>query len=86
MPMTRTWVTDGMRGVPVGAQIAWLSISKTGCPIASTRVAEVMNCAATHGPLAAGGGGNAQPATTHGPGKVTTGCPLTSTRGIGTVG
>jgi len=45
-----------------------------------------MNCAVTHGPLPAGGGGKAQPATTYGPVIVTVGCPITVTRGLGTVG
>ena len=52
------------KGVPVGTQIAWLSISNTGTPPDETRSAEVIHIAVTHGPLAAGGGGNAQPATT----------------------
>jgi len=74
------------RGVPVGAQIAWLSRRRTGTPLTVTRVAEVMNCAVTQGPFAAGGGGNEHPATTYGELIVTTGCPLTSTRGLGVVG
>ena len=55
---------DDHSGVPVGAQMAWLSSSSTGCPFDVTRVAAVTHCAVTHGPLAAGGGGSAQPATT----------------------
>jgi hypothetical protein len=51
-------------GVPVGAQMDWLSKSKRGCPFEVMRVAAVMNWPVTHGPLAAGGGGNVQPATT----------------------
>jgi hypothetical protein len=31
----------GSKGVPVGAQMDWLSSSKTGTPLAKTRVAEV---------------------------------------------
>jgi hypothetical protein len=50
-----------------------------------TRVAAVTNCAVTHGPFAPGGGGSAQPATSHGAGIVTLGWPLTVTRGFGTV-
>jgi len=73
-------------GVPVGAQIAWLSISNNGWPFENTRVAQVTNCAVTHGPFAAGGGGNAHPATRYGAAIVTVGMPLTSTRGFGTVG
>jgi hypothetical protein len=52
------------KGVPVGTQIAWLSSRSNGWPFENTRVAHVTNCAVTHGPFAAGGGGNAQPATT----------------------
>jgi hypothetical protein len=44
------------------------------------------NCAVTQGPLAAIGGGNAQPATTYGAARVTTGWPLTMTRGETIVG
>ena len=73
-------------GVPVGAQIAWLLNTTNGCPFEVTRVEPTSHCAETHGPLAAGGGGNAQPATTYGPEIVTVGCPLTETRGLGTVG
>jgi len=52
--------------VPVGTHIAWLSSSSNGWPFDVTRVAAVMNCALTQGPLAAGGGGKAQPAITYG--------------------
>jgi len=45
-------------------QIAWLSKIKSGWPTESTRTDPVMNWAEIHGPLAAGGGGSAQPATT----------------------
>jgi hypothetical protein len=64
MPVTRGCVCTISSGVPVGAQIAWLSKSTTGCPVAKTQVAPLTHCALTHGPLAVGGGGNAQPATT----------------------
>ena len=63
-PSTRVCVTAISSGVPVGAQIAWLSNSSNGCPLEVTRVRAVIHCAVTHGPLAAGGGGSAQPATT----------------------
>jgi hypothetical protein len=53
-----------INGVPVGAQIAWLESTRTGTPLAKTRVAPVTHCAVTHGPFAAGGGGKAHPATT----------------------
>src|SRR5262245_33841720 len=46
----------------------------------------MMNCAVTHGPLPAGGGGNVQPATVYSVGSVMIGCPPTFTRGLGTVG
>jgi hypothetical protein len=51
-------------GVPVGAQIAWLSSNSSGWPFEVMRTAELTNCAVTHGPLPLGGGGMAQPATT----------------------
>ena len=73
-------------GVPVGAQIAWLSSNRSGCPLDVTRVAPVIHWAVTQGPLAAGGGGSVQPATTYGVASVTVGWPLTVTRGFGTVG
>jgi hypothetical protein len=62
MPMTRVWVPLITRGVPVGKQVAWLSISRIGAPSEVTRVAKLMNCAVTQGPPA--GGGSVQPATT----------------------
>jgi len=62
--MTRVWTTDGIIGVPVGAQTDGLELSRTGTPPASTRTAGVVNWPLTHGPLAAGGGGKAQPAMT----------------------
>src|SRR5947207_1057973 len=86
IPVTRGCVTATISGVPVGAQIAWLSNSRTGWPRAITRVAEETNCAVTQGPLPALGGGIAQPATTYGAAMVTTGWPLTMTRGTVTVG
>jgi len=54
----------GIKGVTVGAQIAWLLSSKIGTPLANTRVDPVTHWAVTQGPLAAGGGGNAHPAIT----------------------
>jgi hypothetical protein len=64
IPFTRIWVTTMLSGVPVGAQIAWLSCNNTGMPPARTRVAAVTHWAVTQGPLAPGGGGNVHPATT----------------------
>jgi len=61
MPVTRVWAPLIKRGVPVGTQVAWLSISKTGAPSEVTRVAKLMNCAVTQGPPARGD--KAHPAT-----------------------
>jgi hypothetical protein len=63
MPVTRVCVTVISSGVPVGAQIAWLSNSSSGCPFDVTRTAPVIHCAVTHGPLPPGGT-KAQPAMT----------------------
>ena len=63
MAVTRVCVTVMSSGVPVGAQIAWLSSSSSGWPFDVTRSAEVIHCAVTHGPLPALGGGIAHPAT-----------------------
>lgn len=73
-------------GVPLGAQIAWLLNTTKGCPFEVTRVEPTSHWAVTQGPLAAGGGGRAQPATTYGAAIVTVGWPLTVTRGFGAVG
>ena len=86
IPLARTCVARVSNGVPVGAQMAWLSSKSSGTPLDKTRVAEVTHCAVTQGPLAAGGGGSAQPAMTYGFARVTVGWPLTITRGLGTVG
>ena len=63
MPLTRVWTVLISNGVPVGRQVAWLSISRTGAPSETTRVAKLRNCAVTQGPFPAGGGGKVQPAT-----------------------
>ena len=73
-------------GVAVGAQSDMLLCTTSGCPFDKTRTVPVSHCAVTQGPFAAGGGGNAQPATTYGAVVNTVGCPLTMTRGLGTVG
>jgi hypothetical protein len=73
-------------GVPVGMQIAWLSNSSSGKPLDVTRTEPIMNCAVTHGPFPAGGGGMAHPATTYGAESVVVGMPDTSTCGFITVG
>jgi len=62
--MARAWTTEGIIGVPVGAQMEGLVLMRTGIPLARTRVAGVVNWPVTQGPLAPGGGGNAQPAMT----------------------
>ena len=61
LPCTRSWVTSGFSGVPVGTQVAVLSVSSAGEPSISTRVAPTIHCAVTQGPPAFGG--SAQPAT-----------------------
>jgi len=61
--MARVCVTVMSNGVPVGAQIAWLSMSSSGTPFEVTRVALLTHCAVTQGPLATFGGGSRQPAT-----------------------
>ncbi|MGD2157013.1 MAG: hypothetical protein PVG32_09090 [Anaerolineales bacterium] len=62
-PLTRICVTRIFNGVPLGVQIAWLSCSSTGWPLALTRVAAVTHVAVTQGvgapPVTYG-----QPATT----------------------
>jgi hypothetical protein len=86
VPVTRVWVTKGSKGVPVGEQMAWLSSSNTGTPLAKTRVAEVTYWPVTQGPLAAGGGGSVHPITPKGLVNGTIGWPPTNTRGFGVVG
>src|SRR2546427_13262908 len=86
MPVTRVCVTAMISGVPVGAQIAWLSSNNSGWPFEVTGVAAVMNCAVTLEPLAAGGVGRAQPTATGGAARVTVGAPFSLTRGIGSGG
>jgi hypothetical protein len=68
--------------------MAWLLCTSTGRPIEVTRSEAVggSHSATTQGPLATGGGGNAQPATVHGAPTVMIGMPMTVTRGFGTVG
>jgi hypothetical protein len=63
--VTRVCVTIIRRGVPDGAQIAWLLKITSGWPLEVTRTEPVggSHWPVTHGPLAAGGGGSAQPAT-----------------------
>jgi hypothetical protein len=41
--MTLNWVIAIIKGVPVGAQIAWLSMSSKGCPFEVMRVAALTN-------------------------------------------
>jgi hypothetical protein len=54
VPIARCCTTVMRSGVPVGMQVAWLSISKTGPRLDLIRVAKVRNCAVTQGPPAAG--------------------------------
>ena len=76
----------GSSGVPVGAQIAVLLNTSSGCPMEVTRTVPTTYCAVTQGPFATGGGGNAQPATTYGVDRKTVGIADTATRGLGAVG
>ena len=50
------------------------------------RAAALTHWAVTQGPVPAGGGGLAQPAIRWGAACVTTGCPMTVTRGTGAEG
>src|SRR5216684_128193 len=86
MAVTRVCVTAIVSGVPVGAQMAWLSSSNSGWPFEVTRVAAVTHWAVTHGPFPAVGGGMAHPATRYGAAIVTVGWPMAVTRGLGAVG
>jgi hypothetical protein len=86
IPVTRVWVTEAIKGVPVGMQTAWLSINNSGKPLLVTRTADVTYWAVTQGPFAAGGGGKVQPATAYMLVSCTVGRPFTSTRGFGVVG
>jgi hypothetical protein len=79
---TRICVLRIFNPVPVGAQTAWLSFVKTGVPPALTRVAALVHCALTQGPLPAVGGGRVQPATVYELVCVTIGWPPTLTRGL----
>jgi hypothetical protein len=63
IPVALGCVTNISSGVPVGAQMAWLSSKSKGCPFEVSRVAAVIHCAVTQGPLAPGGGGSVQPTT-----------------------
>jgi hypothetical protein len=64
VPVTLNWVKTIMRGVPVGTQMAWLSIKSSGVPFDTTRVALLTNWAVTQGPFPVGGGGKVHPAIT----------------------
>jgi hypothetical protein len=64
VPVALVCVAITSNGVPVGAHFAWLSNNSNGCPFEVMRVAAVIHSAVAQGPLAAGGGGNVQPATT----------------------
>jgi hypothetical protein len=49
IPVTLVWVIVISSGVPLGAQMAWLSNSNTGIPLEVMRVAAVTHWAVTHG-------------------------------------
>jgi hypothetical protein len=76
----RVCATTGTSGVPVGTHMAIPVMMSSGWPSEVTRTAPTAQCAVTQGPLPAGGGGMAHPATAHGAESVATGIPLTSTR------
>ena len=86
MAVTRGCVITIIKGVPVGAHIAWLLCTTSGWPLESTRTLPISQFAVTQGPLATVGGGKVQPAIRYGPAMVTVGWPLTMTRGLGMVG
>ena len=71
-------------GCPEGLHVARLSNRSNGCPFANTLVEAVIHCAVMQGGAVVPT--NAHPETVHGGGWVTTGWPLTLTRGLGTVG
>ena len=74
-----------INGVPVGMAVAMLDWQSNPCPIDFTRMVAVggMKGADTHGPLATGGGGKAQPATRYGTLLMGTGVPMIFTLGFG---
>jgi hypothetical protein len=73
-------------GVPVGRQVAMLSISTSGWPFEVTRTAAVVHCAVAQGGAPELIAGNVQPTIAYGTVARTVGMPLTSTRGFGVVG
>ena len=58
----------------------------SGWPLDVTRTEPTVHMPVMHGPLATIGGGRVQPTTAYGGAMVTVGCPITVTRGLGTVG
>ena len=62
--LTLVWVATIISGVPVGAHTACELNTSSGWPLDNTRVLPLTHCAVTQGPLAVGGGGKVQPATT----------------------
>jgi hypothetical protein len=63
VPFTLICVVTIFSPVPEGAQIAWLSWSRTGMPPAFTLVADVTHWPVKQGPFAVGGVGRMQPVT-----------------------
>jgi hypothetical protein len=84
IPFTRNCIITTFKGVPVGAQMAWLSCSNTGTPIELTRVAAITQVAVVQN--GAGMEACGHPAMAYIQVCVTMGCPPTLTRGLGTVG
>ncbi|MDP5279838.1 hypothetical protein Q9Q95_12965 [Sphingomonas sp. DG1-23] len=84
--MTLAWGTVITSGVPVGAQSDVLDWTISGWPFDSTRVVPVSHWPVTHGPLAAGGGGKAQPVTVIVVAIVMLGTPPKVTRAFTAVG
>src|SRR5574341_1965787 len=84
VPITRGWVAETITGVPFGAHTAWLVCTSTGTPMTRTRTAPATQVAVTHG-LGAPEMLNGQPATACGAARVTTGWPVSKTRGWGAV-
>ena len=72
MAVTLVCVAVMISGVPLGAQMAWLSSSNTGIPLEVTRVAAVTQVAVRQGD-GAPDTLKAQPATINGAGCITMG-------------
>jgi hypothetical protein len=86
IPVTRACGTTIIMGVPVGAHSEVLDWHSSGWPFDRTRVVPLSHCPVTQGPLAVGGGGNAQPAMLYTLLISTLGAPPRVTRGFGVIG